>query len=136
MLHRLLAMTFGRPFMVYSSYNTPIPSLIDDKYLQIAGEGLQPASVPSHMGLFVYSCKLFEILADTLSTFYTRAPGNDVENGSSVEEMISNILKLVRRLENFDQTLPCYLKPASNANSSVSDQDGYINLQQQVLYCR
>lgn len=100
-IYRLLAMTFGRPVMVNKSYNTPVPFLIDDEYLRSEGEGTQPSQVPSHLGLFVSSCKLFEILADILSTFYAsdRSTRLDRESKSCVEDMISNVLNFNRRLD-------------------------------------
>jgi hypothetical protein len=75
-------MTFGRPTMISKQWNVQAPAMIDDEYLLMDGEGFQPTDVPSRMGLFVYSSKLFEILDEILSTFYTE----DVVKWSSKQD--------------------------------------------------
>ena len=138
MIYRLLAMTFGRPVMVNKSYSTPVPSLIDDEYLRMEGDGTQPQSVPSRMGLFVSSCRLFEILSDILSSFYADNPNAPLESESElcVQQMVLDLLGFNRRLDSFITSIPDYLKTAHSSQVVVSDKDSCINLQQQVLYCR
>lgn len=133
---RLLAMTFGRPTMVNSTDGTPVPSLIDDEYLRMDGEGIQPKAVNSRMGLFVYSCRLFEILNDILSSFYSVADSTDPVSESRLQDMVSEVLSFNRRLDNFITSLPDYLKTAQSSQVVISERNNSTNLQQQVLYCR
>lgn len=129
-------MTFGRPTMVNSTDGTPVPSLIDDEYLRMDGEGIQPKAVNSRMGLFVYSCRLFEILNDILSSFYSVADSTDPVSESRLQDMVSEVLSFNRRLDNFITSLPDYLKTAQSSQVVISERNNSTNLQQQVLYCR
>jgi hypothetical protein len=130
-------MTFGRPAMVNKSYSTPLPSLIDDEYLRIDSDGAQPKEANSRMGLFVYSCKLFEILDDILSTFYSvDAASADTVSESRLQDMVSEVLSFNRRLDSFITSLPDYLKTAQSSQVVMSEKNSWKNLQQQVLYCR
>ncbi|KAL6898439.1 fungal-specific transcription factor domain-containing protein [Trichoderma evansii] len=135
-LDKLLAMTFGRPTMVNTSYGTPVPSLIDDEYLRTDGEGIQPKGVNSQMSLFVYSCRLFEILNDILSSFYAVDAAADPVPQSRLQDMVSEVLSFNRRLDDFIISLPGYLKTAQSSQVVISEKNSYTNLQQQVLYCR
>lgn len=135
-MERLLAMTFGRPTMVNRSYGTPMPSLIDDEYLRTDGDGVQPKGANSRMGLFVYSCKLFEILDDILSTFYSADTSADHVSESRLQDMVSEVLSFNRRLDNFITSLPDYLKTAQSSQVFMTERNSWTNLQQQVLYCR
>lgn len=129
-------MTFGRPLMVNKCYSTPVPCLIDDDYLQRIGEGIQPLSVLSRLGLCVYSCHLFEILADILSSFYADSASGQDASSRSVEEMIGDVLKFNRRLDQFCDSIPEYLRTDRSVELTLDEKNSYINLQQQVLYCR
>lgn len=129
-------MTFGRPTMVNTSHGTPVPSLIDDEYLRTDGEGIQPKGVNSQMSLFVYSCRLFEILNDILSSFYAVDSSPDPVSQSRLQDMVSEALSFNRRLDDFITSLPDYLKTAQSSQVVISEKNNYTNLQQQVLYCR
>jgi len=135
-VYRLLAMTFGRPFMVDTSFNTPTPLLIDDDYLCKEREGLQPSDMPSRMGLFVFSCKLFEILADILRSLYSGDLRGNIDNSAFAPEMILDVLNFNRRLDSFMCSLPTHLQTTSNTQVIIHEKNSHINLQQQVLYCR
>lgn len=129
-------MTFGRPVMVGKPYSTPVPSLIDDEYLRVEGDGTQPLGVPSRLGLFVSSCKLFEILVDILSSFYAGSSSTTHESGPCVQDMVLDVLSFNRRLDSFITSIPDYLKTTRSLQIAISERNSYINLQQQVLYCR
>ncbi|KAJ9299811.1 transcriptional regulator family: Fungal Specific TF [Paecilomyces variotii] len=140
-LDRLLAMSFGRPTMIGKSWNVPIPSLIDDEYLFDNGEeGVQPAHIPSRMGLFVWSCPLFEILAEILGYFYIDDGGDGYPKhlGSEAcnKELLSRVLDFNRRLDNLFDSIPEYLKTTKITRPTISDKNSSVSLQQQVLYCR
>lgn len=122
-------MTFGRPTMLQDAANIPIPLTIDDEFLRSDGEeGLQPMDVPSRLGLFVSSCKLFEHLAEILRTFYTANPEPD--------DLIEIVLRLNRRLDSFAKSVPDYLQTSEVSPLVVSEKNSCVSLQQQVLYCR
>lgn len=129
-------MTFGRPFMVGDSYTTRFPSMIDEEYLQETGVGRQPPQAPSRMGLFVGSCNLFEILRDILTAFYLGNGLSKRDNDGTIQEIIEDVLNFNRRLDAFSSSLPDYLKAPNSSRPPAAERDNYINLQQQVLYCR
>lgn len=127
--------------MIGKSWNVPMPSLIDDEYLFDNGEeGVQPAHVPSRMGLFVWSCPLFEILAEILGYFYIDDGGDGYPKhlGSEVcnKEVLPRVLDFNRRLDNLFDSIPEYLKTTKITRPTISDKNSSVNLQQQVLYCR
>lgn len=128
-------MTFGRPMMISKSCNVSLPLDIDDDYLLEDGEGRQPPGVPSHMGLYICSTRLYDILADILSTFYAGSPENEETKGFSLEILLRT-LKLNRRLDEFLETIPDYLRPRTDLTSAVMFRSESIQLQQQVLSCR
>jgi hypothetical protein len=132
---RLLAMTFGRPVMIADSYNVPLPCLIDDEYLSRDSEASQPAHTPSRLGLFVFSCRLFEILADILGSFYAAESRSGLEAGACVQDMVMQVLNFNSRLDEFMASVPDDLQPVT-AQCSTSEREHHMNLQQQVLYCR
>ena len=124
-------MTFGRPVMIGESYNTQIPSMIDDEYLQEIGVGTQPPDVSSRMGLFVSSCSLFEILADILSSFYAGKDDHKFKSRTGIHKMAADVLDFNRRLDEFSASIPSYLKTSQTSRFAFSDKHGHINLQQQ-----
>jgi Fungal specific transcription factor domain len=138
--NRLLAMTFGRPTMLSNSWSVPIPLLIDDEYLSVQEEGNQPPNVPSRLGLFVSSCKLFEILHEILISFYAGDPGTgdfkQTESNTVARDMIADVLRYNRSLAMFKDSIPDYLRTTGSSHIIISEQNSCVNLQQQVLYCR
>lgn len=134
-------MTFGRPVMISNPVNVPVPLLIDDEYLRNDGEeGVQPADVPSRLGLFVSSCGLFEILAEILKCFYGEQVEAHSTDGHESEtqgtDIITDVLALNRRLDKFAVSVPEYLQMSKISQREIPDSDSCVNLQQQVLYCR
>lgn len=115
--------------MLQDAGNIPIPLSIDDEFLRDDGEeGLQPVDIPSRLGLFVSSCKLFEHLAEILRTFYTA--------NSEPDDLVEIVLRLNRRLDNFATSIPDYLQTSEVSPLDVSEKNNCVHLQQQVLYCR
>lgn len=138
-LDKLLAMTFGRPSMICSKVDVLVPSLIDDEYLGERGEGVQPADLPSRLGLFVSSCTLFGLLEEILATFYRDQSGvssqRQAHGATSASEILASVLDLNRRLDLFVANVPEYLRVPAQGAPSVPRED-HVHLQQQVLYCR
>jgi hypothetical protein len=136
---RLLAMTFGRPTMLSTSWDVPVPALIDDEYLNNATEGFQPAGKPSVMGLFISSCNLFELLEEILKSFYSGEPFPDLSKQETASEMakafIAPVLQYNRRLDKFIDSVPDYLK-LTEYGDGMKFSNNSVTLQQQVLYCR
>ena len=122
--------------MINKSCTTPVPSLIDDEYLSVELEASQPTHVPSRMGLLVYSCKLFDILADVLESFYAPSTRVSPEPEHRLKNMVIQALGYNRRLDDFLGSLPGYLKPTHTLQVSDAEKNHYTTLQQQVLYCR
>ncbi|KAK0387822.1 hypothetical protein NLU13_4067 [Sarocladium strictum] len=140
-LDRLLSMTFGRPVMISERSGVPIPSLIDDDYLRVQGEGCQPVGAPSGLGLLAYSSKLFLILDDILLDFYSSNPGCNVMEMTAeeinVQKILSDIMARNRRLEEFLDQIPAYLRYDSlPIGIRSSPQEKSVEIQRQILYCR
>lgn len=138
---RLLSMTFGRPTMISKNWNTPLPSLIDDEFLS-ANENysFQPSNKPSKLGLLTYSSILFTILDDILLLFYADNQTIDMPTDDNrdhrLREMLSSIVELNRRLDDFVSSVPEYLKSPFLVLYESSMPDQSVQIQQQVLYCR
>lgn len=134
-------MTFGRPVMISERSGVPIPSLIDDDYLRVQGEGCQPVGAPSGLGLLAYSSKLFLILDDILLDFYSSNPGCNVMEMTAeeinVQKILSDIMARNRRLEEFLDQIPAYLRYDSlPIGIRSSPQEKSVEIQRQILYCR
>ncbi|RVX72599.1 hypothetical protein B0A52_03995 [Exophiala mesophila] len=139
-MDKLVSMTFGRPTMVSKNWDVPLPALIDDEYLRSHGEGEQPSHIPSRLALLISSSKLFSILDEILNFFYAEHLGNDLEEKAEdevrVREMISKVLVLNRRLEEFADNVPDYVRGAILACRAPKEQNTSVQIQEQVLYCR
>jgi hypothetical protein len=118
--------------MINKSFTTLVPSMIDDEYLRTSGEGTQPSTKHTVMGLFVYSCGLFEILADILVSFYTpKRSSNPISCGDG---LLTQVLAFNTRLDRFCNGVPQSLKNDASNNSFA--QEGDLSLQREVLHCR
>lgn len=136
---RLLAMTFGRPSMIGRATDVPIPDLIDDEYLGDRSMGTQPANIYSRLGLFVSSCRLFDLLEEILELFYRDSTGvvshRQLNGATRTAELLTPVLDLNRRLDQFVEGVPDYLQVPARP-SAAATHDDHVHLQQQVLYCR
>ncbi|EEU48925.1 uncharacterized protein NECHADRAFT_75561 [Fusarium vanettenii 77-13-4] len=139
-LDKLLSMTFGRPAMISSSWHVPLPSLIDDEYLSAHGQGEQPQNRPSRLGLLIWSSKLFLILDEILLSFYAPHPQKTVdtmsENDLNVQKIISDIMVLNRRIEEFFESIPEYLRLETGSELIPEQQELSVTIQKQILNCR
>lgn len=120
--------------MIDTSFTTTVPSMIDDEYLRKDAEGIQPPTIPSVMGLCVYSCSLFEILADILVSFYSPKFSSNLESCGYKHGMLTQVLAFDARLDRFIDNVPQDLKP--DVGDAASAQDGNLSLQREVLHCR
>ncbi|TPX12372.1 uncharacterized protein E0L32_007019 [Thyridium curvatum] len=127
-LDRQFATTFGRPMMISTPTEVPMPLVIDDEYLLEDGEGVQPPHINSKMGCFVYSNKLFDILNDIVVSFYLKK--NTI--AWSCEEM-SLVMKYNMRLNKFWESVPSYL---AGQGTFATLEDDAIALGGKILYSR
>lgn len=130
-------MTFGRPAMISTNWDVPFPSLIDDEYLRTEGEGVQPQDIRSCLGLFSWSSRLFIILDDILTTFYTnhrrKNPIAMMGTEASVQEILSEVVTLDRRLEIFLDSIPEYLQFRTTEDRPGPRPSLNVIIQRQVL---
>lgn len=118
--------------MIDTSFTTLVPSMIDDENLLLDGEGTQPPTKPTVMGLCVYSCGLFEILADVLVSFYTpKCSKNATLHGDS---LLTRVLAFNARLDRFSNGVPQSLK--TDIGNVALEQEENLSLQRDVLHCR
>ena len=106
--------------------------MIDDEYLRMNGEGTQPSTKPTVMGLFVNSCGLFDILADILASFYT--PKCSSNSTPSDDGLLTQVLAFNTRLDRFCNSVPQRLR--NDASNHSLPQEGDLPLQREVLHCR
>ncbi|WAO84520.1 Fungal-trans domain-containing protein [Fusarium falciforme] len=139
-LDKLLSMTFGRPAMISTSWHVPLPSLIDDEYLSADGQGEQPQDRPSSLGLLIWSSKLFLILDEILLSFYAPHPQKSVDTMSegdlNVQQIISDVMVLNRRIEEFFDSIPKYLRLETGSDIIPEQQEVSVTIQKQILNCR
>ncbi|KAK5049368.1 hypothetical protein LTR84_004297 [Exophiala bonariae] len=138
-MDRLVAMTFGRATITSGTESVPKPLVIDDEYLTEQHEGVQPSEEVPRLGLFVWSLKLYDILHEILATLYNKRSerpgprGRDGENWN----LLSDILTLNQRLDEFQAQLPEYLRPQTQSMSPPNLRKAdHKNLQRHVLHCR
>ncbi|KAI9644448.1 hypothetical protein NHQ30_006469 [Ciborinia camelliae] len=145
LLDRLLAMTFGRPNMIRTgSWDVQEPAIIDDQYLSVDGQGVQPSGLYSRMYLFVYSLRLFDITDEILSEFYVLQGGKGGSNSAkscdpwSVGDLAS-ILTINAKLYEFRETVPQIFKDTNTfalGSDSFAPNQLHVMLQAKVLRSR
>lgn len=121
--------------MIFASFTTKLPSMIDDEYLLMEGEGTQPPTKPTVMGLCVYSCGLFEILADILVSFYSPKSCSNLVSPEKQHVMLTQVLSFNSRLDRFHAGVPKRLKIDSKTVAPVPGEES-LSLQREVLYRR
>lgn len=124
--------------MISTTWKVPFPSLIDDEYLSTEGEGEQPHGIPSRLGLCIWSSKLFLVLDDVLLRLYSPNQNSIhviTDSEFNIQDIVSDVIILSRRLDEFFESIPTYLHMPSSSDSSPHQQ-GSVVIQQQVLYCR
>ncbi|KAJ9616544.1 hypothetical protein H2200_000263 [Cladophialophora chaetospira] len=124
---RLLALVFNRPVMIQATSESPLPQAIDDEYLLETTEGTQPASQESRMNLFIFSIKLWNILHDILSTFYSGSRNScfvdEVEVHGWSTTWLYDLLKLDNALDDLQSSLPESLKLEKLEAAALQVQD-------------
>ncbi|CAD0084333.1 unnamed protein product, partial [Aureobasidium vineae] len=110
-LDRLAAATFGWPMMIQGQNSIPLP-VLDDNAMSLQGEVFVPVTPTSAIQTFRYTCKLFGIVEDVVSTLYHN-------NGSllpaSVDrcqhsQILLQVMGLNGRLEAYLISLPILIR--------------------------
>lgn len=132
-------MTFGRATITSGEESIPKPMVIDDEYLNEEQDAIQPADKVPRLGLFVWSLKLYDILYEILATLYNKGPEKSALRCRDGENwnLLSDVLTLNQRLDEFQEQLPEYLRPQTQSMSPPNLQNAdHEKLQRQVLHCR
>lgn len=114
---------------------------MDDEYLLSDGEGHQPVSTVSYMGLFLWSLKLFDIMSEVLA-LSNRLKEDAAQSSEAVaiwwrSHLLDDILKIDRTLDHFLEMLPDHLRPQQNsAENWTDDRDNMQWRQTKILQCR
>ncbi|KAK6002159.1 hypothetical protein QM012_001797 [Aureobasidium pullulans] len=136
----IAAATSGWPMMIQSEHNISLPILCDDAL----GPESEAASIPleslSDLSIFRYTCELFSLVGDILTTLYCNNGallplGTDTRWQS---RMLSQIMALNGRLEGYLITLPDYIRDFIQGNAQNISQDTLhpMLLYQQAISCR
>lgn len=121
----IVTQTYGRPSMLSKEVTTavPLPLSIDETLLPADLDQTFTMNLgsPSVMDAFIHSVKLYEILADILSHFYTTRSRNDRESITDYEYLLASssgktVLPFENRLTQWYETLPSHLQ-ASEAGT-------------------
>ena len=127
-------MTMGRPPMTPSYSHTPLPSPVDDRYLDSGDQGTrQPEGVISTNEFLHQNMRLVGILGKILFKVYHSEDESPTEESSSVSDGFNAIMELDKSLEEFKTSLP----PAfawSSPNHQNSDYS--FRRQSNVLHAR
>ncbi|KAH8660825.1 fungal-specific transcription factor domain-containing protein [Tricladium varicosporioides] len=141
MLDKLAAATFGKPGLLSRNWCVKIPDPIDDEFLQETGEGCQKPQVSSKMEFFVCSIKLFHILDEILSVFYsqssdTRAKPAQIGTDIATDELPFSTFALNSKLDAFLTNLPRHLRLENYTKNPQEGLERCFVLQAKTLYCR
>jgi hypothetical protein len=129
----MISMAYGRPFMIPVRQEFDLPQIIDDELLSSFPNppAEQPVDKPSHMGFFVYTLQLYEIMGDILVTLYStgskrsvgdklgpttmdlaqrsQSPRPDVDEQNRATNL-NSIIRLEMTLSTWEQSLPWFLR--------------------------
>lgn len=125
--------------MIGSNNSVPLPSVLENESLEGRRQGDRHRSTLSQMSLFICSCRLFEVLYDILSIFYikdTSKQGPLVLTSTEVDDCITNVLRLNKRIDMLEADLPDELRVFERNPNVFEPRNNVIYLQQQIYYCR
>ena len=127
--------------MISKPNDVALPLMIDDEYLSTTQEGQQPRDMPSRLGAFVFSRKLFELLGQVLDFLSSPALQNTTQarEQSQMSDILTQVLDLNRRLDSFTEGVPPYLRKSETTSPYApqpTSNENHIHLQQRVLHCR
>lgn len=137
---RIAAMTFGRPMRIPQQVaaRAQLPTAEDDEYL--AEPGATSQKKPSSLKFFIAYCKLHQILADLLSSFYTYPTDEDFNSGIAQfnaragTQNLDKLLQFERRMTEWYNTLESHLQ-ISSSHGDGPDASTFER-QANILYAR
>lgn len=127
-------MTMGRPSMTPSYSQTPLPSPVDDRYLDAGDQGTQQLEGVISTNEFLHqNMKLVGILWKILLKVYRSEDESPTEESTSGSDGFKAIMELDKSLEEFKSSLPqAFAWSISNPQSS----DYSFRRQSNVLHAR
>ncbi|KAI4752471.1 hypothetical protein E4T51_14367 [Aureobasidium sp. EXF-12344] len=139
-LDRLAAATSGWPIMIQSEHNISLPVLGDDA-LSPEGQAFSgPVGSLSDLSIFRYTCELFSVVGDILTTLYCNngalLPASTDTRWQS--QILSQIMALNGRLEAYRITLPEHIRGFIEGREETVSQNTLPPkpLYQQAISCR
>ncbi|KAI9776645.1 MAG: hypothetical protein M1839_009451 [Geoglossum umbratile] len=147
-LEMVVSMTLGRPATTPYRSSVPLPTAIDDEYLEPGAYNcVQPADEFSRLNFFVEAIKLYKILGNILSSVYEPwidGAGRMGSDPAGFEHLQSSkgfdmIMSLDSALMRFQSEVPALLKsPNSGVSTSKlnSEDPDTLKRQANVLHAR
>lgn len=102
-MDKIVSMTFGRPLMVVHDGATEAPIYLDDEFITDTSIDYPPIEKPSVLSFFSETVKLYDILAEILSIFYS-------DSGPDCADSLVSIFKFQERLYDFQDSIPNHIK--------------------------
>jgi hypothetical protein len=128
---------FGRLSLIPGESNVPKPLAIDDKYLESQGNhtGSQPYGIPSALSCFVCCTELFQALRDAVELCANTAdPSKYSSESALVFSRLTQMLDLNNRLNDFEKSLPPYLKSDEISRLRIKGVDKrQLRLQAEII---
>jgi hypothetical protein len=140
-LDRTVCMTLGRPPLLQITEEVPLPSAVDDEFIDPAKDVcIQPTDVAARNLFTVENIKLAKILGTILDSIYIsepRAPLNGHSHVSTAQASsdISVLIRIDNLLEDFKSRLPAQLNWARTAEA-LAQTDPVFERLTNVLHAR
>lgn len=103
LMDKIVSMTFGRPLMVVQVGVRKTPIYIDDEFITDTSIESTLIEKSSILSFFSETVKLYDILAEILSMFYT-------DGGLDCVASLANIFNFQGRLYDFQDDIPVHIK--------------------------
>lgn len=109
---RVLALNFGRPTAIPSTFVVALPSNLDDGYFTEEGYQEQPADVNPKTAVFIHAVSFCSIMKDVLHALYSPLNGSGHGQSGKVTPSpeFKDAVNLDKSLVEWFQRLPGYLK--------------------------
>lgn len=131
-LERITSTTFGRPLMVPQKFDVDPPCCVDDEYIGDSSIASPPLSAPpSVIHVFVQTSKLYDILAEILTSLYDNVPVSGASSPSQSstiprDKLLQHIIRLEIKLCQFEKEIPPHLRVENIANSPYPRQTNVL----------
>lgn len=120
---RVLAVNFGRPPSITSTFGVTLPSNLEDEYITDGGYLEQQFHVRPKTAIFIQSIEFCNIMKDVLHTLYSiPSDRNSHQRGNpSTSREFKDAVSLDKRLVDWLHGMPSYLR--------VGISDGMLDFQ-------